>query len=91
MQENSVDNEYKEYVTFSDTTKSGRKIELAVMDEFEYVNKYYVAAALVEDDVINEESLFIYRLKLKGAVDYSVEKITDPKEYEQVAKAYEEM
>lgn len=91
MQENSVDNEYKEYVTFSDTTKSGRKIELAVMDEFEYANKYYVAAALVEDDVINEESLFIYRLKLKGAVDYSVEKITDPKEYEQVAKAYEEM
>lgn len=81
----------KEYVIFTDTTGSGRVVEMAVVDEFEYERKYYVVGALVENDEINDENLFIYRLKLKGKEDYDVEKISDPKEYESVAKAYIEM
>lgn len=83
--------EIKEYITFSDTTSSGRVIELAVMDEFEFEKKFYVVGALVEDDKVNDENLFIYRLLLKGKDDYSVERITDVNEYEKVAKAYVEM
>lgn len=91
LNETSVEEEIKEYVTFTDITGSGREIELAVMDEFEFDKKLYVVGALIEDDRVNDENLFIYRLLLKGKDDYSVEKITDIKEYETVAKAYVEM
>lgn len=91
LNETSVEEEIKEYVTFTDITGSGREIELAVMDEFEFDKKLYVVGALIEDDRVNDENLFIYRLLLKGEDDYSVEKITDIKEYETVAKAYVEM
>lgn len=80
-----------EYVIFHDTTESGREVEMAVIEEFEYENKYYVVSAQVKDDTVYDEDLFIYRLLLKGKDDYSVEKIADPKEYEKVAKAYIEM
>lgn len=83
--------EDKEYVIFTDKTKDGREIELAVLEEFECQRKYYVTAALVEGDTINTENIFIYRLKLKGSVDYSIEKITDPSEYASVSKSYMEM
>lgn len=77
----------KEYIIFTDTTKSGEEIELAVVDEFEYERKYYVASALVKDDEIDENTVFLYRVKMKDE-EYTFEKITDPKEYERVSRAY---
>lgn len=87
----NVNDEEKEYVTFTDVTKSGRKVEMAVMDEFEFEKKYYVVGALIEGDTVNDENLYIYRVKLKGDEDFEVEKIADPREYEKIAKAYIEM
>lgn len=89
--EDNREMETKEYITFTDTTQSGREIELAVIEEFEFENKFYVVGALVKDDTVYDEDLFIYRLLLKGEEEYSVEKITDVKEYERIAKAYVEM
>ena len=78
----------KEYVIFNDVTSDGTEIELAVVDEFEYERKLYVASALVKDDEVDENTLFLYRLKENGKDDYEFEKIKDPKEYARVTKAY---
>lgn len=82
--------EFSEYITFNVTTKDGKEIELAVVDEFEFERKTYVVGALVTDDTIDEDSLFIYRSVLDGE-DFKTEKIEDPKEYERIANAYLEL
>lgn len=79
--------EFKEYITFTTTTKTGEEIELAVVDEFEFERKTYVVAALVEDDTIDEGSMFIYRSIIKED-DFTVEKIEDAAEYERISEAY---
>ena len=82
--------EFKEYATFTVTAASGEEVELAVVDEFEFEHKNYVAAARIIDETIDEEGLFLYRVKL-GTDDFVAEKITDPAEYEKVSKAYMEL
>lgn len=82
--------EFQEYVTFTVTAKDGREVELAVIDEFEYKHKNYVAVALIEGDTINEEAMYIYKVKT-GDAEFSVEKITNAREYEEIAKAYMEL
>lgn len=82
--------EFKEYVTFTVTTSEGEEVEMAVVDEFTFENKNYVAAARVVDDTIDEEGLYLYKVKL-GDEDFSVEKISNKVEYEKIAKAYMEM
>ncbi len=82
--------EFQEYITFTVTAKDGREVELAVMDEFEYKHKNYVAAALIEGDMINEEAMYIYKVKTQET-EFAVEKITNALEYEEIAKAYMEM
>ena len=78
------------YVTFTVTTSEGEEVEMAVVDEFTFENKNYVAAARVVDDTIDEEGLYLYKVKL-GDEDFSVEKISNKVEYEKIAKAYMEM
>lgn len=78
----------KEYITFTDKLDDGSEIEMAVIEEFEFEQKYYVASALVEDDAVNENNIFIYRLRPNGKDDYSFERIADEKEFERVSKAY---
>ena len=78
------------YVTFTVTTSEGVEVEMAVVDEFTFENKNYVAAARVVDDTIDEEGLYLYKVKL-GDEDFSVEKISNKVEYEKIAKAYMEM
>ena len=85
MQEN-----YEEYATFTTTDKDGNEIEMAVIDEFDFEHKSYVAAARIEGDTIDEEGLFIYRLRV-GEDDFSVEKIDSAEEYQKVANAYLEL
>ena len=41
--------EFKEYVTFTTTNREGNEIEMAIVDEFEYEHKNYVVGALIED------------------------------------------
>lgn len=83
-----IEDSMEEYVTFNITSKDGEEIEMAVIDEFEFERKNYVVSAVVKGDIVDEENLFIYRLKLKGQEDFEVEKITAPGEYEKVAEAY---
>lgn len=82
--------EFKEYATFTTTNKEGNEIEMAVVDEFEFEHKNYVVGALIEDNTINEEGLFIFRIKEMGE-DIKVEKISNQTEYEKIAQVYMEM
>lgn len=82
--------EFMEYITFTITTAAGEEVEMAVVDEFEFENKNYVAAARVVGDTIDEDGLYIYKVKV-GEDDFSVEKITNQVDYERVVKAYMEM
>lgn len=87
---NVMQEEVKEYITFTTTNKNGETVEMAVMDEFEFEHKNYVVGALIVDDVINEEGLYIYRVKTVGD-DFTVEKITNQIDYQKIAQAYMEM
>lgn len=80
----------QEYVIFTVTAQDGTEVEMAVVDEFDYDGKHYAVASQVIGDEISEDGVYIYRTKLTGD-DFTVEKITDAKEYETIAKAYTEM
>lgn len=82
--------EFNEYITFTITTSEGQEVEMAVVDEFTFENKDYVAAAKVVDDTIDEEGLYIYKVKI-GEEDFTVEKINNKVDYEKIARAYMEM
>jgi len=80
----------EEYITFKILSKDGVEVEMAVVDEFDYEHKHYVAASRVVDDTIDEEGLFIFRATVKDE-EFIPEKITDAKEYQKIAEAYMEM
>ena len=82
--------EVKEYITFTTTNKAGDEIEMAVMDEFEFEHKHYVVGALIEENTINEDGFFIFRVKEMGE-EIKVEKISNPTEYQKIAQAYMEI
>ena len=75
-----MENEMQEYATFTTTTKGGKEIEMAVVDEFEYERKHYVVGAIIEDETINEDGMYIYRSVINGE-DFTVEKIDSEAEY----------
>lgn len=85
-----MEKEMKEYVTFHVTAKDGSEVELAVVDEFDFEHKHYVAGALIQDDTIVEDGVYIYRCSVKED-DFTVEKITDQEEYRKVSLAYMSM
>ena len=85
-----MEKDFNEYITFHVTSKDGADIEMAVVDEFDFENKHYVVGALVEDDTINEDGLYIYRSVIEGD-DFKVEKIAREFDYKRIAKAYMEM
>ena len=85
-----MQDEFKEYITFTTTNKDGGEVELAVVDEFEFEHKNYVVGALIVDNTVNEEGLYIYRVKEAGE-DFAVEKITNKLDYQKIANAYMEM
>ena len=85
-----MENEYKEYVTFHVTAKDGSDVELAVVEEFDFEHRHYVAGALIQDDQIMEDGVYIYRCAVKDD-DFTVEKITDADEYHRVTNAYLKM
>ena len=81
---------YEDYVTFHVTAKDGTDIEMAVVDEFDFEHKHYVVGAVVKEDTIDEEGLYIYRSFI-GEEDFRVEKIADPEDYNRIGQAYLEM
>lgn len=85
-----MNEEFQEYVTFSVTASDGRTVEMAVMDEFDFVQKHYVVGAVIEDNTVKEDGLYIYKAKIKEN-DFTVEKITNHVEYEKISRAYMEM
>ena len=82
--------EFKEYISFVVNTRDGDEVEMAVIDQFEFENKGYVAAALVDGDTVSDEGCFIYRIKM-GEDDFKVEKISNQFDYNRVAEAYMDM
>lgn len=82
--------DFKEFNTFVVTDREGNEVELAAVDEFEFEHNNYVVGALIIDDAVSEDGVYIYRAKV---VDEEIiaEKITDTDEYQKVSKAYMEM
>lgn len=78
----------EEYVIFTTETSAGELVEMAVIDEFEFEGKSYVAASLVEDDSITDG---IYLYKVKDTEEFGVDKLRNRFEYDKVSKAYLEM
>lgn len=85
-----MEKDFNEYITFHVTSKDGADVEMAVVDEFDFENKHYVVGAVVEDDTIIEDGLYIYRSVIEGD-DFKVEKIAREFDYKRIAKAYMEM
>lgn len=85
-----MENGYNEYLTFHITTKDGTDVEMAVMDEFDFEDKHYVVGALIQDDTIVDDGLYIYESVMEGD-DFKVEKIKKEFDYNRIAKAYMEM
>lgn len=80
----------EEYITFKILSKAGEEVEMAVVDEFDFEHKHYVAASRVVDDTIDQEGLFIFKAHVKDE-EFVPEKITDANEYQRIAQAYMEM
>lgn len=85
-----MQDEMREYAIFTTTNKDGDTVEMAVVDEFEFEHKNYVVGALIVDDVIQEEGLYIYRVKTTED-DFVVEKINNQVDYQKIAQAYMEI
>lgn len=81
-------NELEEHVVFTTKTSEGEIVEMAVLTEFEFENKEYVAAGLIKDDEIQEG---IYLYKVKDSDEFAVEKLRNKFEYDKISKAYLEM
>ena len=85
-----MDKDFNEYLTFHITAKDGSDVEMAVVDEFDFEEDHYVVGAVVQDDTILEDGLYIYRSVLKED-GFTVEKIKREFDYNRIAKAYMEM
>ena len=79
--------EFREYTIFKVTAQDGTEVELAVVDEFEFEHKSYVAAARVEGDTINEDGIYIYKAAVEDG-ELITTKITNKVDYERIANAY---
>ena len=77
-----------QYVVFTIETQAGETVEMAVLEEFEFEGKEYVAAGLIDGDTI-QEGIYIY--KVKDSEEFAVEKLRNKFEYDKVSKAYLEM
>ena len=84
-----MQDEYREYVTFTVKTAAGADAEMAVVEEFEFDGRNYVAAAQIADDTLKEDGVFLYRVK--KTTDFAVEQITSRFEYREVSEAYLEL
>lgn len=87
MAEQHSADEYIEYETFMETTSKGEEVEMAIVDRFVYEDKHYVVAALVKDDEISDDGLFVYRSSMIDG-ELNIKKIEDADEYSRIAEYY---
>ena len=85
-----MEKEFNEYLTFHITAKDGSDVEMAVVDEFDFEDEHYVVGAVVKDDTVLEDGLYIYRSVLTED-GFTVEKIKREFDYNRISKAYMEM
>lgn len=92
MADENINNqeEFEEYETFMTETRAGKEVEMAIVDRFEVDGKNYIAAALIENDQINMDGLYVYRSKKIGD-ELQIMQIEDEKEYAKVTEAYSKM
>lgn len=89
-EENKMEKEYDEYITFTVTDKNGAEIEMALVDEFDFEDEHYVVGAVVKDDTILDDGHYIYRSIIEKD-GFIVEKIRKEFDYKRIAEAYMEM
>lgn len=89
-EDETMENEFSEYATFTVTAKDGSEVEMAVVDEFEFEGKHYVVGAVIMDDTIQDDAQYIYR-SVMTEDGFTVEKIKKEFDYKRIAKAYMEM
>lgn len=82
-----MEKEFEEYRTFHVTAKDGSDVEMAVMDEFDFEGDHYVVGAVIQEDTIQEDGLYIYR-SVETEDGFAVEKIRREFDYNRIAKAY---
>lgn len=80
--------QYTEYETVMLPTEDG-EVECAILDYFSFEDKKYAIVSPIVDDVIGE-SVELFRYKENGE-NITFDAITDKKQYNRIAKAYNEM
>ena len=86
-----MEDNMQEYVTFFVKAKDGSTLEMAVMDEFDFEKKHYIAAAEVQDDTVLEDGLYIYQAVMKEDGDFEALPIKKAFDYRRIAAAYAEI
>ena len=77
----------KMYDTVRIPLSSGREAEFAIMDEFEFEEKHYIAVSLVIKEEI-QEGMYLYRAEPDGT-ELEISRIEDPEEFEKVSAYFE--
>lgn len=77
----------KMYDTVRISLSSGREAEFAIMDEFEFEEKHYIAVSLVVKEEI-QEGMYLYRAEPDGS-ELEISRIEDPEEFEKVSAFFE--
>ena len=87
---NVYNEEYMEFDTFMITMSDGKEQECAIVDEFDFEGKHYVVGALIKEDTILDENLYIYQSIIEKD-SFRVEKIKREFDYNRIAQAYMHM
>ncbi len=77
-----------EFDTFS-LELSGKEIEFAITEEFDFEGKHYILCGEVTGDEINDEEVYLFRAVMEEN-DITVESIETEEEYDRIVEAYYE-
>lgn len=77
------------YDTVMITLSNGQEQEFAIMDEFTFDNRHYIAVSVVSGDEI-QEGLYLYRATPVGE-QLDISMIDDKEEFEKVTSFYERL
>lgn len=77
------------YDTVMIPLSNGQEQEFAIMDEFTFENRHYIAVSVVSGDEI-QEGLYLYRATPVGE-QLDISMIDDEEEFEKVTSYYEKL
>ena len=81
------DDEMVEYDTFT-YELSGKTMEWAITDEFEFEGKKYIVCAEVVGDALSEEGLYLFESVSEENNEITVRNIDSEEEYNRVVDVY---